>query len=453
MSKQGPTKNLEQAGSLSVTSCVTILMGAMIGSAIFSLSGVTYAMAGPAHIITWILAAALLLVYGLVAAELACLYPVNGGLYVYPREVLGTTRASKEFWGWTSAWAYLNPSIFGASFAAIYVSTYLGRIIPAFADYTIPLAIIACIICGVLNIFKISIVGKVNLVLVAFMSLVLVIYSLYGFTAFTPENFTPFFTQGDSGAVGFIEAMPNAMLAYGAIVSLVAISSDIKNPKRTIPKAMIISVVLTAILYVLAVIATIGMIPTADFITNHGNQYYPMYAAIDKAVPQAHWLAILISLAALLALFTTMLVLIMSAGRTLAAAAQTGFLPAFLAKVNPKTNTPVAAIIVSTIVITIIACFPQFVRDITATGATAKVVTIALMVATLLVARRKFTHNPENYRLPGGSVLPIIVVILLIAFLFFQSLRPILLCAGWFAIGFIIYGIALAASKGKTNKA
>lgn len=75
------------------------------------------------------------------------------------------------------------------------------------------------------------------------------------------------------------------------------------------------------------------------------------------------------------------------------------------------------------------------------------------MVATLLVARRKFTHNPENYRLPGGTVLPIIVVILLIAFLFFQSARPILLCAGWFAVGFIIYGIALVASKGKTNKA
>ena len=65
----------EKKGKLTTVSCVTIMMGAMIGSAIFSLSGVTYAMAGPAHMITWVLAALILLIYGLIAAELACMYP------------------------------------------------------------------------------------------------------------------------------------------------------------------------------------------------------------------------------------------------------------------------------------------------------------------------------------------------------------------------------------------
>ena len=58
----------DKKGKLTTVSCVTIMMGAMIGSAIFSLSGVTYAMAGPAHILTWIAAAVILLIYG------ACLY-------------------------------------------------------------------------------------------------------------------------------------------------------------------------------------------------------------------------------------------------------------------------------------------------------------------------------------------------------------------------------------------
>lgn len=444
MKKEGSDR-----GMLSLTSCVTILMGAMIGSAIFSLSGVTYAVAGPAHILTWILAAALLLVYGLVAAELACLYPVSGGLYVYPREILGKTKGQKEFWGWTSAWAYLNPSIFGAAFAAIYVSTYLGRIVPAAADHTVLMAVIAVVICGVLNIFRISVVGKVNLILVVFMSVVLIIYSLYGFIAFEPANFTPFMTQGEGGSFGFLEAMPNAMLAYGAIVSIVSVSSEIKNPKKTIPRAMILSILLTAGLYVLAVISTIGMIPASDFLENPGLQYYPLYAAIDKSIPKTHWIGILISISALLALFTTMLVLIMSAARTLSAAAETGFLPGLLAKKNEKTGTQVWSIIVSTVAVGIIACFPQFVRDITSTGATAKLVTIALMAYTLIAARRKIPYDPENFRLPLGNVLPVIVVVLLFAFLFLQPVRPIILCGIWFLIGFAIYGAAMLRNRSR----
>lgn len=437
----------DKKGKLTTVSCVTIMMGAMIGSAIFSLSGVTYAMAGPAHILTWIAAAAILLVYGLIAAELACMYPVSGGLYVYPREILGKTRAAKEFWGWTSAWAFLNTGIFGAAFSAIYVSTYMGRIIPGVDDHMILAAVAACVLCGILNIFNISFVGKVNLILVIFISVILLIYSGFGFTAVEPANFVPFFTKGYAGGAGFISAIPNAMLAYGGIVTLVSVSGDIHEPKKTIPKAMILSIVLTTALYLLVIVATVGMIGTEEFTANPGLQYYPLYAAIDKAFPGAAWLGMLISVAALLALLTTLLVLIMSVANTIAAAAQTGFLPAFLGKYNAKTKTPAAAIILSTAVVTGIACFPQFVTEITATGAVAMVVTVALLSYTLLAARKKIKSERDDFHLPGGRILPLIVVAVLLLFLLLQPIKAIALCGIWFFIGYVIYGIVIFKSS------
>lgn len=437
----------EKKGKLTTVSCVTIMMGAMIGSAIFSLSGVTYAMAGPAHMITWVLAALILLIYGLIAAELACMYPVSGGLYVYPREILGKTRAAKEFWGWTSAWAFMNTGIFGAAFSAIYVSTYLGRILPGVDKHMILAAVAACVLCGVLNIFNISFVGKVNLILVVFISAVLVVYSVFGFTSLAPSNFVPFFTKGHAGAGGFITAIPNAMLAYGGIVTLVSVSGDIHEPKRTIPKAMVLSIVLTTVLYLMVIGATIGMIGTEEFIENPVLQYYPLYAAIDKAFPGAQWLGVLISLSALLALLTTVLVLIMSVANTIAAAAKTGFLPAFLGKYNEKTKTPIASIILSTAVVALIACFPQFVTEITSTGAVAMVVTVALLSWTLIAARKKMKGSESGFRLPGGKILPLAVVIILVLFLVLQESKAIILCGIWFALGYVIYGIVMLKKK------
>lgn len=428
---------------LTTVSCVTIMMGAMLGSAIFSLSGVTYAMAGPAHILTWIFAAAITLAYGLIAAELACMYPVSGGLYVYPKEILGKTRRTKEFWGWTSAWAYLNTSIIGASFSAIYISSYLGQLIPKAGEYMVLFAVSACIICGLCNIFNISLVGKVNLIMVIFMAIALVVYAAFGFSVSDFENFIPFFTQGNAGTTGWIMAVPNAMLAYGGIVALVSVSSDIENPKKTIPRSMIISMVSITALYVLVIGATAGMIGTDAFLENPGLQYYPLYSAIAAALPNDGWIASLISIAALLALFTTILVLIMSSANTIAVAAQSGFLPTFLGKYNEKTKTPVNSIILTTVIVSVIACFPQFVTQITSTGAIAMVVTVALLTYTLIKARKKIAHEEGDFQLPGGKVLPIAIVVILALFLVLQEMSTMILCGLWFVVGFIIYAIAI----------
>ena len=238
-----------QKGGLGTLECVMILVGGMVGSAIFSLSGLTYTIAGPAAILSWIIGAVILLMYGLQVAELTAIYPHSGGIFVYPYEALGKSKKSKQAWGWFAAWSLLNVNIFGAAFAAIYVAQYLGTCFPSLGNYIVPIAIIFCLICTLLNVFNISVMGKANVIMVVIMIATMLIYTFAGFTAFSPENFTPFFTQGTSGATGFISAIPTAMLAYGAIISVALMVSQVRNPKKTVPKSMFISMAVTVALY------------------------------------------------------------------------------------------------------------------------------------------------------------------------------------------------------------
>ena len=207
---------------LGTLECVMILVGGMVGSAIFSLSGLTYAMAGAATILTWIIGGGILLLYGVQTAELCTIYPESGGMFVFPYEALGKKRASKEAWGWLAAWSLLNVNIFGAGFSAIYVSTYLSQSFPALANYQILLAVVWSVACTLLCLFNITVAGRVNLVLTLALIALMLFYTIVSFTsgAFDPSNFTPFFGRGSLGNSGFISAIPVAMLAYGAIISV-----------------------------------------------------------------------------------------------------------------------------------------------------------------------------------------------------------------------------------------
>ena len=89
-------ENGSKKGGLSPKTCIMMGIGGMVGSAIFTLSGVTYGMAGPAAILAWMIAGTVLLLYSLNISELATTFPKSGGIYVYPHEVLGKTKVKKD---------------------------------------------------------------------------------------------------------------------------------------------------------------------------------------------------------------------------------------------------------------------------------------------------------------------------------------------------------------------
>jgi APA family basic amino acid/polyamine antiporter len=320
-------------GKLGLFDSVHLLVGAMIGSAIFSLSGITILQAGPASILSWILGGVILLAYGLQTAELASRYPQSGGVFAFPAIVLGKTREQGRVWGWVSAWAYLFGCVAGAAFSAIYIGIYLGVAFPRLASLQVPIAIISVLLCGYLNLVRFKITSRATTILTIFLVLALLVFALSVFVSgkWDTTLFTPFFTQGSGGATGFLDALPLAMVAYGAIVSLSFLVGEVHNPVRNIPRAMTIAMVIVLVFYLSVLVATLGVV-SSSYLADHPDlQYTPLYAAA-ALLPSLTFLPPLISIAAVLALVTTMIVTMALASHTVCTCSENGVLPVSLGK-------------------------------------------------------------------------------------------------------------------------
>lgn len=436
-----------QNGKLGLLDSSTILIGGMIGSAIFSLSGITILNAGPASMLSWIVAAVILFGYGLQTAELSTIYPRSGGIFVFPAKSLGNNEKQGRLWGWISTWAYLFGCWAGAAFSAIYVSIYLGVGFPAFGEYQVPIAIATVVICGLLNIVNISVTGKANTIMTLGLAVTMIVFvgiALFG-GQWDASMLTPFFSQGAEGPWGFMGAIPIAMVAYGSIVAVAFMVGEIKDPEKTVPKAMSIAMLVVVTLYVLVIVSVLGLVSSQFLQQNPGMTYIPLYAAAFTKLAFIPWLAKLISVSAVLALMTTILVVMALASRALQASAQSNILPKFLAKNNDKTGVPVNAQMVVIVVVGFIAAFPNLTNLIVNLGSLCNAIVVAIVCLTIVAARKKNPSPSNVFRAPGGNVLPIATFIIIIS-----AYIPGILKGGWqlwawtagyFLVGMIIYSI------------
>jgi amino acid transporter len=233
------------------------------------------------------------------------------------------------------------------------------------------------------------------------------------------------------------------MVAYGSIVAVSFMVGEIKDPNKTVPKAVTIAMIVVASLYILVIVSVLGLVSSGFLQKNPGMAYIPLYAAAFTKLAAIPWLAKLISISAVLALLTTILVLMTLSSRTLQACAKSGILPKCLAKNNKRTGVPVNAQIVVIIIIGVIAAFPSFTNLIVNLGALCSSFVITIVSLTVIVARRKNPYVQGNFKAPGGNALPIIIFIIILS-----SYIPGILKGGWqlwawtagyYVIGMIIY--------------
>ncbi|MGO5052930.1 APC family permease [Lachnospiraceae bacterium LCP25S3_G4] len=434
----------KQGGSLGLVTCVTMIVGGMIGSAIFSLTGLTIFNAGPSALLSWGIAAVIMLCYGLIVAELSTIFPKSGGVFVFPAKALGKKESTGKLWGWISTWGYINSNIVAIAFAAIYVGTYLGVGFPIFANKQIPLAIASVAIIFILNTLKFSVAGKANTILVIGLAITLLIYAGVGlFTGhWDSAMLVPFFDQGAAGGSGFLAAVPTAMVGYGSIVAIAFMVSEVKDPNKNVPKSILIAMCIVFTLYLLVILSTVGLISAEYLKENPGMQFIPLYAAAFTKLMSIPWLAKLISISAVLALFTTMLVVMALTSRAIAATAEGGMLPEKLAE-NGKTGTPIYATIVVTVLSVVISCFPQFTSQIVGLAAIFASLTIIINCVSLIQARKKNEHVQGAFRAPGGTFLPIFALVVIVLCYIPDIIKGgWVLWAytlGWYALGLVIY--------------
>lgn len=230
---------------------------------------------------------------------------------------------------------------------------------------------------------------------------------------FNPANFQNFFGQGVKGSTGWIEAVPNAMTGFGSIVAVAFLVGQVENPKKNVPLATLVALGLVVLLYVLMIAATMGHV-TAQFLTdNPGMRFIPMFAAAFTSMSNIAWLPKLISVSAVIALLTTMLVVLNLTANAMKAMADDDRFPAVCKRLN-KSHSPSTAIWITTVAACLLSCLPRYTELLVNLGSLVAAVNIAMVIPAAVFARKKTTLEEGAFRAPGGNAVSILTVVLIL---------------------------------------
>ncbi|WP_174733311.1 APC family permease [Mesobacillus harenae] len=307
-------------------------VGAVIGDGIFLLMGQGIAIAGPGAILAYGVAGLSQLFLMVALAELAVGMPSAGAMSLWVERFMG------RWWGFLAGFTFAAGWVIAGGSVGLALGSITMWFFPGLEGdfWPVLFAVIFISIFALLNILGAEITAKTQLLLVVIMTLVMALFSIIGFKDIDFNNFTPFLPHGIDG---FWAAVPLGTYAYLGAVTLATAGGEVKNPKD-LPKALIWSSVTFLILYSAAQIVLQGLIPW-DQITMDSSPFTEA-AGIIFGIAGAY----VMNMTAWIAAATCILMgTLYAASRILYAQARSGYLPAFLGYIHPKTGTPVYGII------------------------------------------------------------------------------------------------------------
>ncbi len=314
------------ARTIGLLGAVGFGLGAMVGTGVFVYTGIGAGLAGPAVLVSLLLAGFAATCNGLSSAELAATYPRSGGTYEYAGRLLS------PWAGYLAGWLFLAAKTTSAAATAIAFGGYLGALtrLP-------PLGISLSLVAGVtlLNFFRLTKAGTVNLVLIALSMVSLSVFVATGLPGVSVERYSPFAPRGPGGILSAAALLFVAYAGYGRIATM---GEEVENPRRTIPIAVILSLAGAALLYVLVTLVAVGRIG-ADAFAEAARGGAPLIAAA-----RSPWVGQVLSLGAVTALGAVFLNLMLGISRMTFAMARGRDLPKGLVKVN-KASSPWAAVL------------------------------------------------------------------------------------------------------------
>jgi len=429
--------------SMGLFALLMFSVGSIIGTGIFVILGEAIPKAGPAVIVSFVLAAVVCAFSALSYAELAGTIPVSGSSYSYAYATLG------EIIAWVCGWCLMLE--YGVSVAAVavgwgqYLNEFLatfGIAIPAqFANppgegggvFNIPAAVVV-VACMFLLLRGVSESATLNNVMVILKMGVLIFFCLVAFTAFDGSNFAPF---APLGVAGIGAAAGQVFFSYIGFDAASTAGEEAKNPKRDLPLAIVGSLVVVTFFYLLVTIATIGANggQPEDY---EGKTGEAVLATVANEVTGGTWAGAIIALGAVISIFSVVLVTMYGQTRILFAMGRDGLLPKVFTKVNPATQTPVNNTIIVGVVISILAALVPL-------GQLAEATSIGTLFAFMIVnagvisLRRTRPNMPRSFKTPLYPITPILGVIGCIYLI--SSLASItwLVFFSWLVVGMIVY--------------
>ena len=315
--------------SLSLFDAVNISLGSIIGAGIFVVLGAAAAVAGPALILSVLIAAVVSLLTGFTAAALSRMYPRSGGVYVFARETLSV------FPGFLVGWVWLFSNVVSGATVAVGFGHYLSYFIPALPTSVGIVVVVAFTVLIHLAGAKES--SRFNNVLVLFKIVILLFFSAAAFLHFQGANLRPFLPFGFRGAWA---GAATIFFAYAGFARVAIVADEIKEPRKNVPRATLLSIFISTLIYVLVAVAAVGG-AGAKLLAGSGS---PLADAIGSM--GMSFGARLVALGGLAATGTVALASVLGISRLAQVMSADGELPAFIGRPGGRTSVPRNAILI-----------------------------------------------------------------------------------------------------------
>jgi len=409
----------------------TLGIGSVIGTGIFVLTGAAASQhAGPALVLSMIIAAVGCALAGLCYAELSSMIPVAGSAYTYAYASAG------EFVAWMIGWDLILEYALSMSTIAVGWSGYfvsflrdLGLHLPpeltaapgvgtmaldgemVTGVFNLPAALIVVLVSALLLIGIRQSAGT-NTALVVVKVTVLLLFIAFGAAYVRRENLTPFIppNTGEFGSFGWSGVLRGAAVMFFAYVGFDAVSTaaqEARNPQRDMPTGILASLAICTVIYIAVAIVLIGIVPYRQL-----NVADPIAVGIDAT--GLKWFSPIVKISAIFGLFSTMLVQLLGQTRIFYSMSRDGLLPELFGAVHPRFRTPH----LSTIVTGGVVAFAAGMLPITVLS---QLVSIGSLLAFVLVCigvivlRRTAPHAARPFRTPWVPWVPVLGALVCVA--------------------------------------
>ncbi len=440
---------------LGPVSIVFMGIGAIIGAGIFVLTGTAAALyAGPAVVVSFVLAGIACVFVALCYAELAALMPVSGSTYTYTYASLGQLAA------WLVGWNLILEYSIGAAAVAVGWAGYfngtlasIGLAIPPqlasstgqavqLADGTTATAIANLPAAAIVALLTALLVrgtresARLNNFMVALKLIVILAFIGFGIGHVSVANWQPFVppNTGTFGTFGWSGVLHGASVVFFTYIGFDAVSNcaqEARRPQRDMPIGILGALAISTILYILVAGVLVGVVPYPEL-----NVAAPVGLAVDRM--GIGWFAALIQLGAMIGITTGILVLLYGQGRIFATMAHDGLMPSLFSRVHPKLKTPwLSQILIGVIVAAIAAVAPiETLSELVGVGT---LFSFLMVCASVVQLRRLEPHAARPFRVPAVPLVPMLGILSCLGLMI--GLAPVtwarLLL--WIAIGLVIY--------------
>jgi basic amino acid/polyamine antiporter, APA family len=402
---------------------VAIAVNGIIGAGIFGLPAKVFALIGSYSLIAFVVCALVVAVIILCFAEVGSRFEETGGPYVYAREAFGPTVAFEI--GWLIWLARLTAFAANCNLLINYLGYFApGATAPIWRAAIIVLVVAALTAVNVLGVRQAAIVS--NCLTVGKLIPILIFIAI-GLFFLNPQAFT-LGARPTTGA--FSQSVLLLIYAFTGFEMAAIPAGEIRNPKKDLPRALIIAIAVVAFCYILIQVVCVGTLPELAQSTK------PLADAATHFMGTAG--GVIISAGAIISITGNLNILLLSGSRVPFAMAEQRQLPQMIAKVHPRFLTPHVAILMTAVLMLILTLKTSFVAALTI-SAIARLVTYGATCLSLPVFRRRTDVPAAVFRLRGGNVIAILSLLLAIWLLTNSTLNEAKAAAAAAAVGLVIY--------------